>query len=453
MVICWNWKLLLRSWLVIVLLMSTVAVSIPSSSKPVFAASVVENLFYDLATDSLSDWTEVIGGASRSGIRIQSSRNTLYYKRDDLAINQNAFQIEAVVSGSALAADGELGARMWVKFPGNTHLLVMNVEVRFVRQGGKYYIVLMDVNDGHEEARLEQDWTEESPRLRVRIKRQEVGSQDYIFLQAEESSSWDNPAQPNHLNDPPNSLAVLMTNFTALPGSSEVGFGNFITGNYYSDWESIHLTVCDDDTTVLPYWPPAPPAPTLVHDDKGMDSPQGIDFSCDLTSSGYLTNDSVTPELDADGTTYYGETRLNPGNEAWDFDGLNDDQTVYGRIVVTDVSGRSVIGPDGTTVIPNRTTNAIIQEIDDILTFYDDSVADGSLIGSGPGNSAKGRLNAIRNMIETARDLINQGQIEEARQQLQSIYKKIDGNPKPPDFVTGTAREELADSVLNLMDI
>jgi hypothetical protein len=52
-----------------------------------------------------------------------------------------------------------------------------------------------------------------------------------------------------------------------------------------------------------------------------------------LTSSAaaiYLTNDSVTLELDADGTTYYGETRTNPGDEYRDFDGLQCDQTVYG---------------------------------------------------------------------------------------------------------------------------
>ena len=349
---------LLRILFTPVLLLALVTLIVLPMFIPVMAASVVENLFYDLATDSLSDWTEVAGGASRTGIRIESSFDTLSYIRNDLAINQNAFLFEAVVSGSALAGplDGELGARMWVKLSGySPPSQCIFIEVRFVRQGTIYKIALFNGHTGTLLASLDKDWTETSPRLRVRIKLQEVGPSDYIFLQAEESSSWDNPDQPNNIND--SSQAVLLTSFTSGPGFSEFGFGNFVPlGNYYSDWESIHLTICDDDTTVLPYWPAEPPIPTLTHDDKGMDNPQGIDFLCDLTSSGYLTNDSVTSLLDADGTTYYGETRLNPGNEVWDFDGLNDDQTVYGRIVVTDVSGRSTISPDGITIIPNRTT-------------------------------------------------------------------------------------------------
>ena len=455
----WNWKLLTRSLLVVVLLASTMVIAIPSSPKPVLAAGVVENLFYDLATDSLSDWNLEDWGASLDGIRIESSGNFLYYTRNDLAINQNAFQMEAVVSGSAVAPGSELGARMWVKFHGNAGPgMIFNIELRFIRQGGGYCVVLMDGNTGQEKARLKQNWTGTSPRVRVRIKHQKVLGSDYIFLQAEESSSWDNPAQPNNLNDQPNSLGVEMygvTGFSPFPDflgtGEEVGFGNPIPGNYYSEWESIHLTICNDDTTVLPYWPTVPPTPTLVHDDKGMDNPQGIDFSCDLTSSGYLSNDSVTPVLDADGTTYYGETRLNPGNEAWCFDGLNDDQTVYGRIVVTDVSGRSTTGPDGSTVIPNRTTSTI-PEIDDILTFFYDSVADESLVGNGPGNSANGRLDSLRNMIEVSGKLINRGRIAGACQLLQVAYLRVDGNPNPPDFASGPATLELANMIQQLIN-
>jgi hypothetical protein len=448
-----NWKLYLRSWLVVVILMSSGVAAIPSLSKSVLAASAVQNLFYDLATDSLSDWTPVYYGASRTGIRIESSGNTLWYYRNDLDIdNHKAFQIEAVVSGSELVADEELGPRMWVKFyddgipPGDCRY----IEVHFIIRGGLPQIALFDGNSGYYMAYLDKDWTKTSPRLRIRIKRQEVSGTDYILLQAEESSSWDNPAQPNALNTV-NSQAVAVELFYVAPGDSEIGFGNRVAGTYYSDWESIHLTVCNDATTVLPYWPATPPVPTLVHDDKGMDSPQGIDFSCDLTNSGYLTNDSVTPVLDANGTTYYGETGLNPGNEAWDFDDLNDDQTVYGRVVVTDISGRSTIGPDGTTIIPNRTTPTVPQ-IDDILMLFDESVASGSLVGDGPGNSAKGRLSALRNMIEATGDLIKQGCLTEARQQLQDAYNRIDGQPNSPDFAKGPAAAELAEMIQKLIN-
>ncbi|MCW4012589.1 MAG: hypothetical protein NWF07_06305 [Candidatus Bathyarchaeota archaeon] len=318
--------------------------------------------------------------------------------------------------------------------------------------GGSYAIALFDGNSGSLMTYLEKDWTQTSPRLRVRIKLQEISGVEYILLQAEESNTWDNPAQPNNLNDANSSLALPLNTFTPAPSDHcEFGFGNFLARNYSSDWESVHLTVCDDATTVLPYWPAVPPTPTLTHDDKGIDNPQGIDFSCDLTSSGYLTNDSVTPELDADGTTYYGETRFNPGNEAWDFDGLNDGQTVYGRVVVADVSGRSTSSPNATAIIPNRTTPTT-PDIDDILAFFNDSVANQGLVGFGPGNSSKGRLDALRNMIEAAANLIGKGHIDEAYALLQNVYLRLDGNPQPPDFACGSAVSELVNMIQQLIN-
>lgn len=82
------------------------------------------------------------------------------------------------------------------------------------------------------------------------------------------------------------------------------------------------MTSSDGATTVLPYWPPAPPAPVIVFDNNGVGNPQAVDFSANCTGTTYLTNDFVTPSLDANGTTLIGETRTPPGNEAWYFDGL-----------------------------------------------------------------------------------------------------------------------------------
>ena len=105
--------------------------------------------------------------------------------------------------------------------------------------------------------------------------------------------------------------------------------------------------------------------------------------------------------------------------------------------------------------------NAITLEVDeipsmgieDVLEFIDDSVEAGDLEGSGPGNSANGRLNALINMIETAGDLIADGLYEEAYQQLEDAYKKCDGQSPPPDFVEGDAAAELAEMILSLMEI
>ena len=88
--------------------------------------------------------------------------------------------------------------------------------------------------------------------------------------------------------------------------------------------------------------------------------------------------------------------------------------------------------------------------IDAILDFFDESVADGAL-GNGRGNSANGRLNALRNMLEMAGDLIDIGDIEGACGQLNAASRKCDGDSPPPDFVTGEAVSELYDMILELM--
>lgn len=90
------------------------------------------------------------------------------------------------------------------------------------------------------------------------------------------------------------------------------------------------------------------------------------------------------------------------------------------------------------------------EQIAEILDFIDTSVQGGALAGEGPGESAGGRLGALINMIEAAGDLINQGDYQQACQQLQDANERCDDDFPPPDFVAGTAREELAQMILNL---
>jgi hypothetical protein len=92
------------------------------------------------------------------------------------------------------------------------------------------------------------------------------------------------------------------------------------------------------------------------------------------------------------------------------------------------------------------------EQIANILEFIDQSVEAGSLEGDGPGASGKGRLNALQNMIETAGNLIDEGRIDDACRQLWNAYRRTDGNPRPPDFVTGEAASELASQILALLD-
>jgi hypothetical protein len=84
-----------------------------------------------------------------------------------------------------------------------------------------------------------------------------------------------------------------------------------------------------------------------------------------------------------------------------------------------------------------------LQQIQDILDFFDASAAQGTLQGYGPGNSAANRLKALRNMIEAASDLIEAGAYDQAVTQMASIADKTDGIAKPQDFAVGEAVAEL----------
>lgn len=124
------------------------------------------------------------------------------------------------------------------------------------------------------------------------------------------------------------------------------------------------------------------------------------------------------------------------------------------------------------TGLPDSTQNITIQGI---LDFFDSCVAaaDGSLEGYVPDKSdkkrsadkttkgngsdklAENRVNALRNMIETAGHLIDSGKIDEACGQLKAAYKKMDGLNTPgssTDFVTGEAVSKLSTMVQKLMD-
>jgi len=89
--------------------------------------------------------------------------------------------------------------------------------------------------------------------------------------------------------------------------------------------------------------------------------------------------------------------------------------------------------------------------IDDILAFFDQSVADGTLFGNGPGKSARGRIKAMRNKLKATGDLIDGGYIEQACRQLLNAYQRCDGLRRPPEFVAGPAAPTLAHMILDLM--
>lgn len=87
------------------------------------------------------------------------------------------------------------------------------------------------------------------------------------------------------------------------------------------------------------------------------------------------------------------------------------------------------------------------EQIAELLAFFDAAVVSGTLQGDGPGNSAAGRLTALRNMIAGAGDLITHGLVAQACAQLLEALRRADGEPQPPDFVIGPARAEFAERI------
>ena len=108
------------------------------------------------------------------------------------------------------------------------------------------------------------------------------------------------------------------------------------------------------------------------------------------------------------------------------------------------LSGRGV----KTELPPDQAAQKVL---DDFNKYVSGVIPGMSLVGSGSGTSGSGRLGAMRNMIEAAGDYIARGDYVTARTQLIDIIARCDGLPKPPDFVSGTARQQLCDEATALL--
>lgn len=88
----------------------------------------------------------------------------------------------------------------------------------------------------------------------------------------------------------------------------------------------------------------------------------------------------------------------------------------------------------------------------ELLNDFDAWVADGDLVGEGKtAGAGAGKLGALRNMLLEAKTYLEAGQHELACDLLRSALGKTDGDPNPPDFVSGAAAASLAAAIQSLI--
>jgi hypothetical protein len=86
-------------------------------------------------------------------------------------------------------------------------------------------------------------------------------------------------------------------------------------------------------------------------------------------------------------------------------------------------------------------------DIYEISDFIDESIKNGALLGYGSSSLAGNQLNILKDRIETAANVLENGTFEEACQHLWDAYISTDGLSQTPDLVYGPAAPELAKKI------
>jgi len=102
---------------------------------------------------------------------------------------------------------------------------------------------------------------------------------------------------------------------------------------------------------------------------------------------------------------------------------------------------------DDLTFAPPESAKTPAEQIEDILNFVDESVANGTLVAEGPGQSGADHLGEIIDYLETAQREIANEWFADALATLDKVYTRCDGDAVPPDWLAGTAASELAEEI------
>jgi len=171
------------------------------------------------------------------------------------------------------------------------------------------------------------------------------------------------------------------------------------------------------------------------------------------------------------GTTYsfgagisdYWVLKLNANGNISDCDLVGDTTGTANDTVATVLASSAV--PAVTTAVTSVTIDntyvsvekqcfdeGLPSSVGGILTFFDVSVADGTLEGTGSGWMAVSHLQSMRSTIEDASGCIDRGAITPACWLLNRAYTLCDSEPYPGDYVQGPAVTDLAAMINKLRE-
>lgn len=250
------------------------------------------------------------------------------------------------------------------------------------------------------------------------------------------------------------------------------GFNATTQSGYYLNSESTSLTAAADTGYALTYWwatdtPGTVSAVNPIPVDSASEHAFTARFDPFFTYTASAgSGGSITPTAtvyatwDSPATTLYypAKTFTISPDTGFHIENVWVDDVAQGAIPSYTFASSPIASPPGNhTIVASFTADEEPvgepeEAIDDLLTFFADEISDGNLTGTSPnGKNGDNRLNAFQNMLKSAQQLIDAGEYEEALLQLQSAYAKVDGQPNPPDFIEGPARQELADKILALI--
>jgi Big-like domain-containing protein len=336
--------------------------------------AVPKNLFMELTTDPLTGWQQHGDGAQTA----TTLEPDCSFSLSEELTTDKCWLIEAVVSVNAAPLDPD-GARLWARFQKHASatdtvetgsMEIYSVQVRLEDDDGTKQIVLYDMAPSPHPVAvatlvLDQgwDWTDNVPRVRVRLRLEvdDVGATRTLHLEAEPSDDplFDRSAASLRVSK---DLDEAGSKVGTRDGSGlEVGFGNF--GTESSDWESVHVSVADKGTA-LPYWP-APVEPDTDRDTQ-VDAVPGyrifspglgeatLEFDCqDTPLAKYVDGDRLTLSLEVSQGAAPADraySSVPAGLDSHTFTGLDDEQRVTGKARVCDLSGRCTERQDSVVV-------------------------------------------------------------------------------------------------------